>query len=526
MLTIIDKMQINRMLKLPFEEIDYLNIMGPNTKDQLGEVVEFLFNKTCKVLEENDSPKIFSKYLKVLDSLITTATVSKQQLILFLKNNLGILVKLYEDYERKDAILDLEFQDFSTKYTTLGTLEKLNSSDGQNLHLKEELVFLKDQLNELIAVNEKLQLAKEELLSKNADLLEKNASLTNKEVQNLKKALQEEALLKHSTAIEEAVIQELYSSGQTLTSLKDNLMRQGKAVTLNELATVLLNLKKRLALAPLQFLGGKAFYNFDYNPASSLKTFKVFPAVYQEPLNLLVTSDFHLNANTKLTDCKFEELYDYCVANNIKCILNLGDFFDTVCATSNFNRSLPNLLETERLIDQVAISFPKVPGIYQGILAGNHDRIFNKLAISPIEKLTEQREDLFFLGYDTALVELSDAASNNTLSLHHLRYRYEGAMNNRDVNNLIKSSLKGQEDLNKIYFSLLGHTHRSLGEFSHNFGFVPSYTKDRFQNGAWQLKVYYNSDRTIDYIIFTPLILTDKLYKAGEFVYKRTLAKN
>lgn len=48
--------------------------------------------------------------------------------------------------------------------------------------------------------------------------------------------------------------------------------------------------------------------------------------------------------------------------------------------------------------------------------------------------------------------------------------------------------------------------------------------------GLGHLKIYYNSDKTINYIIFIPLVLTDKLYRAGEFVHQskhqRSLGKS
>lgn len=539
-LTILEKMRINGVLKLALEEITYEDIIGTNNNQPyISETIEFLLNKACKVLETNDSPKLFNKLLKIIDLIVTSSKITNQELAPIFKDTLEILTKLYEDYERKDTILDEAFKNFNAKYIVLQAFNFLEPLNEQTFFIdtpvletsdKQELILLKEQIKDLVKANEKLQKEKEKLKLENQKLLKDNNDLSFKETQALKESSRKEANLKHLSNLEEAVINELYSNGQSLASLKENLTSKGYTTTLSELAEVLNSLQKRLLFTPLQFLGEKAIYNLNYNPSSSLNTFKIYPVDYTVPLNLLIASDFHLDLNTKLDNCKFEELYDYCVLNNIKCILNLGDFFDTVCSSSSFTRSLSNLLDTEKLIDKVATTFPKATGIYQGILAGNHDRLFNSLALSPIEKLVEKREDFFFLGYDHALAELSPALTDNTLSLHHIRYRYEGIENSNDVQNLIRSFLKGQVDLNKITFSLLGHTHRSFAELAHNFSFIPSYTKDRFQNGAWHLKIYYNSDKTINYIIFIPLVLTDKLYRAGEFVHQsnhqRSLGKS
>lgn len=66
-LTMLEKMRINGVLKLALEEITYEDIIGTNNnRPYISETIEFLLNKACKVLETNDSPKLFNKLLKII----------------------------------------------------------------------------------------------------------------------------------------------------------------------------------------------------------------------------------------------------------------------------------------------------------------------------------------------------------------------------------------------------------------------------------------------------------------------------
>ena len=187
----LEKMRINGVLKLALEEITYEDIIGTNNnRPYISETIEFLLNKACKVLETNDSPKLFNKLLKIIDLIVTSSKITNQELAPIFKDNLEILTKLYEDYERKDTILDEAFKNFNAKYTVLQAFNLLEPLNEQTFFIdapvletsdKQELILLKEQIKDLVKANEKLQKEKEKLKLENQKLLKDNKDLSFKE---------------------------------------------------------------------------------------------------------------------------------------------------------------------------------------------------------------------------------------------------------------------------------------------------------------------------------------------------------
>ena len=86
-----EKMRINGVLKLALEEITYEDIIGTNNnRPYISETIEFLLNKAGKVLETNDSPKLFNKLLKIIDLIVTSSKITNQQLAPIFKDTLEI----------------------------------------------------------------------------------------------------------------------------------------------------------------------------------------------------------------------------------------------------------------------------------------------------------------------------------------------------------------------------------------------------------------------------------------------------
>lgn len=147
-----------------------------------------------------------------MDLIVTSSKITNQELAPIFKDNLEILTKLYEDYERKDTILDEAFKNFNAKYTVLQAFNLLEPLNEQTFFIdapvletsdKQELILLKEQIKDLVKANEKLQKEKEKLKLENQKLLKDNKDLSFKETQALKEASRKEANLKHLSNLEE-----------------------------------------------------------------------------------------------------------------------------------------------------------------------------------------------------------------------------------------------------------------------------------------------------------------------------------
>lgn len=130
--------------------------------------------------------------------------------------------------------------------------------------------------------------------------------------------------------------------------------------------------------------------------------------------------------------------------------------------------------------------------------------------------------DLTNIGYDEAKIYID--SDIHPLILHHFNRKIK---NNELLVQKIGDYYSRNGDIfDDTYLNLVGHLHKSSYNYSDNYCLVPSLTCDRYQNGAWHLKIYLNEDGTIKYLILIPLILLDnKLLPTSEIVHERKLIK-
>ena len=75
------------------------------------------------------------------------------------------------------------------------------------------------------------------------------------------------------------------------------------------------------------------------------------------------------------------------------------------------------------------------------------------------------------------------------------------------------------------YLNLFGHFHMLYMDLPGRICSVPSYFKDRHHNGAIHMRIYFDQDKKIDYVILWPLLHHEYLAKQGEYVYQLSKKK-
>lgn len=242
--------------------------------------------------------------------------------------------------------------------------------------------------------------------------------------------------------------------------------------------------------------------------------------------DLLVTADWHLSPEVEIarTLGKVDSLYNYCVANNINLILNLGDFLDVKPIGDPYNQYTSNM----KLLESIAELFPKDKNIVQAILGGNHDRKMLKLGIDPLKYLEDNRRDFINLGYDNATISFMRDNSSEIIGIHHpntVGLQLDDFVSVREeINNCLKIAYKDAEFNRKdVYMDLFGHFHLPRIDAANHYALVPALMKLNGQNtnGAFHLKLYFNENNNIDYIVIKSIIPDRSFECLGEHVYQK-----
>ena len=258
------------------------------------------------------------------------------------------------------------------------------------------------------------------------------------------------------------------------------------------------------------------------------QTFKMHVPDYKKELELLLISDLHIGSVSEDIYDLLYNLYEYAINNNISTILNLGD----LCSLSNFDiGSKKALLEAEKLIEEIIVKYPKDDNISNLVMGGNHDKSLFIGGIDPIKRICLERLDFKNLGYDDAIIDIGNNDTSNYIVLHHPSERVGDNSNIlteiADIKRLLKkfyadTDLSPDNNLMDFY----GHFHKSLLDTASGICVVPSLSKDRYMNGAWHLKLYFDKDMKITYMVLIPIIsIEKKLIPSQSIVYQKKLKK-
>ena len=307
-------------------------------------------------------------------------------------------------------------------------------------------------------------------------------------------------------------------------------MSEGTLYDRSKISSLLAQLKSKINISASSF-----FVNPSYQivPPRIMESedFNIDIPFECECYDILLVSDFHLKEFDSKTLSGFDVMNNYCVNNNIHLVLNLGDFFDGVGGSKSFDYTCA---KENRIIVEKAISvIPHADGVYHAVLGGNHDKNVLKYGFDPIELLATGREDFINLGYNHASIILNGFQGIiGQFDIHHpqtfdfpIDFGPEGIDTEKLNIYLNRLYSKIRRDRDSSYIDIFGHTHKRQFNYPESYCFIPSYFEGKNKRGACHLKVFFDSDSNIKYMLFMPLSYGDKLIRTDEIVYKKILTR-
>lgn len=473
------------------------------------------------------------------------------ELLIFLKN------KLFKDHGTKSAHRDLVYlkmtlQDISItdlevdtcqELKEIGTLADINEEDAElfsfcvtffeNVPDREEnvsepkedkILLLEAKLTELQNQLAILQAKKEALKKHNKQITDENRLLQKRlEKNNTKLSAMHEKLKKISEKKERSVacskpktakivlnpsFKEFYDRRlfKKIWSSEDLIAeaeKQGLYLSNNKISEQLASLAHKHKGTSLAFQDFKAKDNY-----------RLFSENY---FKVLLISDLHLLIPDDEAKAKIAALYEYALQNNIFCIINLGD-------TIGYHNHMDFTLTEDdayQIADEISRLFPTNTGIPHLLLGGNHDATLLEYDVDPLAVFMKNNQEFYSLGYDHAMLTFNGI--EKILLIHpNQRFNNKNALFSpgkltQYLDNFYRSQKLGDE----LAFTFLGHLHLSHINAFQSFTVVPSYLKDRLQNGALEATISFNAAGQITELAFTSLISKDKLEKASEIILER-----
>ncbi|MBQ8681959.1 MAG: hypothetical protein IJ509_03505 [Bacilli bacterium] len=446
------------------------------------------------------------------------------------QNKVAKLETIIDNLERKITKQNKDYEIVKQQKITLTEIKnqlesQLHQLEKEKINKDTKLINLEKEILEFQTQFKKIEhelAEKLELMSNAFD------TLNDENKANKEKLTELERQANRTNLINETIITCLYRNQKItindiiheLTKLKINTSHQ-------EVYQHLMELKGKIKIDGPLLNTMPPSYKINKQEPIIHNPFNYFIPDSTKELNILVKSDSHITPRINVTELQMQNdiLYNYCSANNIQLILDLGDTFDIFNSIKSQN--LDNLNSIRKLIDTYVNSIPQNTGIYQANLGGNHDSALLEFGINPLELISNQREDLINLGFYHRQIQLG--SPSNILYLHHPNRRFQevGMMSN-ELQSYFHNFYNHQSiDKDNIYCDLIGHTHKSKLDIINSYCQVPSYTKDRVINGCWHLKIYFDNNNQISYINFIPLITNNnKLTSTTEIPYQKIKRNN
>lgn len=480
------------------------------------------------------------------------------QIIIAIDKINSLLQEKYEEQKDEDnstyglKLKELEAQlaelkkDNALKEIQIQSLEKI-IFDGQkkvsdkNNELSSSKKDLEEQKNESRKLAKKLKDTEQEKLTL-ADSLEKlqqsyDSSLS--ECSDLRNRLeiletenkvvpifnQEQERLSKEKFLDDIVLTLLLEGKHTINNLVITINENGLDVDTKDVFASLQRIKQTININNNKIISNPLLYTVCPPQVSTEQIMTLYP-VKNKCIDFMFISDLHFTEPTS-EDMdsiiqKMDAVYDYCAKCGISNIINLGDLL--------FDKNI-NLRQTRELFDQnldllnkIVEKLPIDSSITHCIIGGNHDRDRLIFGIDPIKYVCERRQDMINLGYDRATIKFHNS-NKDCMTLHHVSLHKE----DKDFNSYsiaIKDYLTeyyqnlGKETVDS-YIDFFGHKHISRLDNTNYYCMVPSLTKDRNSNGAWHVKVYFDENKNIKYMIFIALSVDKEILPVTEMAYQK-----
>ncbi len=493
---------VNKLNHQPDEEI--LNCLIDLTK----KVNEYI---CCEMKLDGEINKLNSLITELNKSLKSMCTEMKLKVREYIRVN----IKILKEAENPSEIVLNNFSELLNSYK-----EQFHSIEVQIATLRETLSNLKRPMRDL-----------EDNFS---DLVEKKFTGLTKTYANFQEDVSQTINKELSycifnkvddSEIEKDIIGKLFESTMSFEEIMKYLKDTGYTISNPDLRGILTNIKRRINIIRADGVDFPEKYKIC---APKFETYSQMNlAVEGHSMDILFVSDMHISSIGMETLKDLEKLYDYATVNGIKLIVNLGDFVFFPTYHINRGNVYSDYSSCKKLIEDVIKFFPYDENIFQAIMGGNHDQDIMSLGIDPIKNICGQRDDFINLGYNHVTLNFGEGVDVSKIMIHHPKSRVPDAMQKSeyDVNELKKmiKSFYDDKDLKKenYYMDFLGHFHKTTLDMMNGYCVVPSYFKDRFKNGAYHVRIYFDKNNKINYMVFLPLVLEDKLVVTNELVFKK-----
>lgn len=452
------------------------------------------------------------------DGNVEKDATEMQELKVLIETLQNHVIALEKDIERKDKIAKENKEDLEKKN------QELFQMRNKVKELTKELKKLNNRYNKLETQYQKAKEDAEASSLKIASLESENHEL-GIENQELKRYYSEQQYAsfaaKRNEDIVNAVLKVIANKHSTLFEISQELRENGLKATLNEINSAIKELRTKYEIDDSFLVNFDKSYFIKAKKPVSNKIFKM--NITRKSYQFIVISDLHmLKLNNYITDV-FQRVYDYMYNNSIDTIVNLGDFLDHGYLSGATRDNC--MRYNDQIINSIISSFPYEKGIKHLIMGGNHEELILRYGIDPFEILESNRQDFFSLGHNSAFLQFND----NYIGLFHPKFRLKSKRDITSATHKLEQFVNSKcasanININDLFMSLFGHFH--IGNvYPDNIITSPSLTDDRQCNGAWRIKVYFDSFGNIENGKLTRIILGKELKDAKTYELGKKLTK-
>jgi hypothetical protein len=391
------------------------------------------------------------------------------------------------------------------------------------LELKDKISLLEKDLSDEKVKTEYFEPFKSECENLRLEVLRLNKIIED----DIKEQTEKVAKKIKYSQMESIIYQQLLFDGANINGLIKKLKAEGFVSDKDEVYGLLQRIKSKINVVS---------NTFSFSPTYKI----VSPSITEngelqidipggcKHYDVMLVSDFHIKDIDSRVLSGFDILNNYCANNGINLILNIGDFFQ---ATAGHVFEYDHAMSNYRVVEKSISMIPKADGIYHAVLGGNHDKNVVKYGFDPISMLCDGREDFINLGYTHSTNTLNGFYNPlGKFDIHHpetfdfpIELDEDGIDSfelNGYLNDLYIRQGRTRDD---SYIDIFGHTHKSLFNYPNGYCYIPSYFEGKSRKGACHLRIYFDEETDIKYMVFMPLSYSDKLVKTNEIVYQKLL---
>lgn len=484
----------------------------------IGEVEEIL-NKLYPSNIDNDSLAKYIVKVKELEARIkelerTLESVSQDKEI------------LQGELEKANTNLEISKSDASS------VREELKQKKKDIRVLNKELEEIKEKIEELENTLAVVCSEREELLTFKSSFEKLNGEVTRLEgiIRDFNAKEEQERLQKEKDEkIKNIIYQNLFVESCSIQDLLTAIGSAGYSIDAKEVSRLLHEMKRTINIGNGTF-SRKPTYKIVKPKLVANDKFYIDVPSECKYMDIMLVSDFHIKDFDSKTLSGFDMLNDYCVNNGINLILNLGDFYD---GFGDVPLDYESACKNYRILEESIKKIPRADGIYHAVLGGNHERNMSFGGINPIKTLAEERDDFLDLGYYHSTVCLDgNFGTMDKFDLHHPS-NFDFPVDLEEDGLIVDGMNEYLDDIysrfgrsrNDSYIDIFGHTHRNQFNYASGYCYIPPYFDGKNRRGACHLRIYFDENTGIKYMVFMPLGITNKLVKNNEIVYQKVLSR-